>query len=57
MDKLLNFLKKWKKQLLVGFASVFVLMFLINCFGCQGLANANGTGNTVIVQKESMNNA
>lgn len=47
-----NFLKKhWKKVVLVV-AGVLVISLLL--MSCQGLVNANGTGNSVVVSKQEV---
>lgn len=47
-----NFLKKHWKKIVSVVASVLVISLLLT--GCQGLVNANGTGNSVVVSKQEV---
>lgn len=50
-----NSLKKnWRKISFI-FASVLILVCLWCCYGCQGLANANGDNNQIVISKEHSN--
>lgn len=50
MEKLLILVKKHWKKIVSVIASVVVISVLL--MSCQGLVNANGTGNSVVVSKE-----
>lgn len=45
-----NFFKKHCKKLIFFIASVLVISFLL--MSCQGLVNANGTDNSIVISKE-----
>lgn len=53
-EDLRNFFKQNRKKITVCFCSVLVLLVMLGILAsCQGLVNANGDSNAIVINKEA----